>query len=63
MLQPSLAVAILVARHLPFPGKVVTLAECAAVALLYVAGLVASRQLGGEDVAIVSRIVRRWRAR
>ncbi len=57
----SLAVAIFVARHLPLAGKIVTLAECAAVALIYVAGLAASRELGGDDVAIVSRIVRRRR--
>jgi hypothetical protein len=55
----ALAVAIFVARHLPVAGKVVTLAECAAVVLVYVACLAASRELGPSDLAVVSGIVRR----
>jgi hypothetical protein len=57
----ALAVAIFVARQLPGAGKVVTLAECAAVAFVYVACLTVSRELGPSDVAVVSGIIRRRR--
>jgi stage V sporulation protein B len=57
----SLSVAIFVARQLPVAGKIVTLAECAAVALIYVGCLAVSRELGPADVAVVSGIIRRRR--
>ncbi len=57
----SLAVAILVARHLPVAGKLVTLVECATVALLYVVALVTTRELGRTDMTVISGIVNRRR--
>jgi stage V sporulation protein B len=57
----SLAAAIFVARHLPAAGKIVTLAECALVASLYLAALVTSRELGRADVVAIIGIVRRRR--
>jgi stage V sporulation protein B len=57
----SLAVAIFVARSLPVAGKIVTLAECAAVALLYIVALITTRELGRADMTAISGIVNRRR--
>lgn len=55
----ALSVALVVARHLPRGSKVLTLAECAAVGLVYVAVLVVSRELGKADLARIAAVVRR----
>ena len=57
----SLAVAIFVARQLPVAGRVLTVVECAAVVFVYVACLIATRELSARDLAVVSGIVRRRR--
>jgi stage V sporulation protein B len=57
----SLAIAILVARHLPEGSKVVTILESAVVAAIYVTVLAVSRELGSADVAAIRSIVQRRR--
>jgi stage V sporulation protein B len=57
----SLAFAILFARRLPDASKVVTIAECAAVATMYVVTLTISRELGSADVAAIRSIVQKRR--
>lgn len=53
--------AIAVARSLPEGGKVQTLASCAGVAGLYVALLVATREIGRADIDIVKGVIGRRR--
>jgi stage V sporulation protein B len=53
------AVAIAVARFLPSPGKVMTIAYAALVGAIYLALLLVTRELGREDVANVRAIVSR----
>jgi stage V sporulation protein B len=55
----AVTIAIVIARRLPQGGKPLTLLECAAVALAYAAVLVASREVGKEDLARITAIVRR----
>lgn len=57
----ALGAAIFVARRLPVAGKMMTLVECAAVAVVYVGCLAATRELGASDVSLVSGILRRRR--
>jgi stage V sporulation protein B len=57
----ALSVSIFFARQLPVAGKVFTLAECAAVVVVYLVGLTATRELGAADVAVVSGVIRRRR--
>ena len=52
------AVVFAAGRLLPQTGKVGTLAVLAALFVLYVGTLVVLRELGGEDLAKVRKIVR-----
>ncbi|HVJ21849.1 MAG TPA: lipopolysaccharide biosynthesis protein, partial [Polyangiaceae bacterium] len=58
----ALAVALTLGRFLPYAGKLFTLVYAALVALVYVATLVISRELGKEDLALVNRVLRRRKA-
>jgi stage V sporulation protein B len=53
------AAAIFVARSLPRGGKIVTLAESAMVAAIYVVLLVLTRELGREDTRVLSAVLGR----
>jgi stage V sporulation protein B len=51
------AATIAIARILPYHGKVVTLVWCAGVVAVYVAILIALRELGRSDLDLVSRVL------
>jgi stage V sporulation protein B len=53
------ALAIAVGRFLPAPGKLLTLGYAAAVALVYLAALVASRELTRADLVLLRRVAGR----
>jgi hypothetical protein len=55
----SAAAAVLVGRFIPGHGKVAGLAAIAAVGLVYIAGLLVTRELGAQDRAKLARILRR----
>jgi stage V sporulation protein B len=55
----AVTAAIVIARRLPHGGKSFTVLECAAVAAAYAVVLVASREVGKEDLARITAIVRR----
>lgn len=55
----ALAVAIAFARVLPAPGKLMTLVYAPVIALVFVAVLVITRELGREDLAIIARVAGR----
>jgi stage V sporulation protein B len=55
----ALAIAATVARLLPSPGKLMTLVYAAAVGLIYLVLLVASREVGRADVAMVKNVLGR----
>jgi stage V sporulation protein B len=57
----ALAGALVFARFLPAPGKVMTIAYAAAIAVVYFALLVALRELGGADLRDIKLIVARRR--
>lgn len=48
-----------VARVLPVHGKVMTLVAAAALGVVYLATLVVTRELGGDDVAVIKRVLGR----
>jgi stage V sporulation protein B len=55
----ALGAAVAVARFLPPPGKLMTLAYALAIAAVYLVVLLASRELGKEDLAMIRRVVGR----
>jgi stage V sporulation protein B len=55
----AVILTVLVGRAAPDSGPIVTIALSAALALLYLVLLVASRELGKTDLALVARVVRR----
>jgi len=59
----AVTVAYLGGAHLPHVGKLGAIGLAAAIALAYVAFLVASRELGAADAADVRALVARRRAR
>ena len=50
-----------VAAYLPVSGKVGTLARSAAAAVVYVMGLIATRELGAEELAMARRALSKGR--
>ncbi len=59
----ALAIAVFVGRQFPNAGKLMTLVLSAAVALIYVVVLLASRELGKADLEMVMSVVRRRKAK
>lgn len=59
----SAVFAAAVAARVPVPGKVGTLVQCAAAALLYLAALIVTRELGGEELGLVRQALQRRAAR
>ncbi|MCC6898798.1 MAG: lipopolysaccharide biosynthesis protein [Polyangiaceae bacterium] len=55
----AMSVTIVVGRFLPHPGKLMTLAYSAALAAIYVALLLISRELGKADLATVKAVIGR----
>ncbi len=55
----ALAVATTLGRYLPYAGKVMTLAQAALVAVVYVGVLLVTRELGRADLDLVRKVLRR----
>jgi stage V sporulation protein B len=55
----SAALAVIVGRFVPAHGRILGLAAIAAIGLAYLAGLLATGELGAQDRAKVARILRR----
>jgi stage V sporulation protein B len=58
----ALTLTIVGARFLPAPGALATLVYAALIGALYLAILVVSRELGRDDLALVTRVFRRKRS-
>lgn len=58
----ALAVAATLGAFLPVGGKVLTLACAGIVVLVYAVVLLATREVGRDDLALVSRVIRRGKA-
>ena len=59
----ALGATMLVGSRLPRVGRLVAPFEAIALAVVYVVVLIATREIGGEDVKLVSSLVKRRAAR